>query len=251
MNDEFEKIFIDALSKTKNSEANKTDIIRLGEQYGLTIPSKTSKANVVAKIVEEGYFDELCEAFSKSLYIPVWKIANYYGVNSDDILQLQRLGVITESPIEKEFFNAKERQFYTANLYNIKIFKHSKEEIQSALKIANSGDSYNIRVETDTKEEIEPLISELTKIFKINNHRIYDRRDGGFNTYISVKTLNNSELEKNVLVEEIQALKKELKDQEIALEKVHNRKISAMQRKIDNRDRKIKELKEELKMRES
>ena len=193
--------------------------------------------------MEEGYFDELYEVFSKVLYIPVWKIAKYYGVSGDDILQLQRLGIITEVPIEKEFYNKNDREYFTANLYNIKIFEHTKEEIQSALNIANSGDSYNIRIETDTKEEIEPLINKIAQIFKIGNYRVYDRRDGGFNTYLSIKVLNNSELEKNVLMEEIQALKKELKDQEITLEKAHKREISIMQRKINNRDKKIEELK--------
>lgn len=53
MEEQFKNVFIETLSMTKNEEIDKTDILKVGEEYGLAIPARTSKANVIAKIVEE------------------------------------------------------------------------------------------------------------------------------------------------------------------------------------------------------
>lgn len=226
MENKIKKVFINALSMTKNIEIDKKDIIRVGEECGLVIPPKTSKADVVAKIVDAGYYDKLYEAFSEFLYIPIWEVGDYFNINTDSILQLAELGVITDIPVEKEFYSRRSKDYYTANTYNIRILEnYQKEDLKEKLRLANSGKGYKVRFETDTREEVQVFIDELSKVFKLSGHKVYERRNSGFNTYLDVKILNNSALEKNVLLEEIKTLKAKLKNQEKEYEEMHAKEI--------------------------
>lgn len=226
MENKIKNVFIEALSMSKNEEIDKSEILKIGEECGIEIPVRTSKANVVAKIVDAGYYDKLYEAFSEFIYIPVWSVADYFGINSDDVLQLAELGIITETPAEKEFYSRRSKDYYTANTYNIRILEnYQKEDLKEKLRLANSGKGYKVRFETDTEEEIQIFIDELSKVFKLSSHKVYERRNTGFNTYLDVKILNNSKLEKNVLLEEIKNLKAKLKNQEKEYEEMHAKEI--------------------------
>ena len=243
MNADIKNIFIEALAGTKNDEIDKVDIIRLAEECGIEISARTSKIRVINKIVEEGYYDRLYEAFSEFIYIPIWIVADFFKVNSDDILQLEKLGVITEIPATKEFYNRRSKEYYTANTYNIKILEHyKKDELQEILKSANSGNGYKLRIETDTEKEVKLLINELGKIFKLSEYKTYERRNMGFNTYLNIKILNNSELEKNTLLEDIQNLKMKIENEK----NKYKKNMELMRTLIDERNKKIMKLESEL-----
>ena len=251
MNDEIKKVFINALSMTKNVEIDKKDIIRVGEEYGLVIPHRTSKADVVAKIVNEGYFNKLYDAFSEFLYIPIWEVGDYFKINTDSVLQLAELGVITDIPVEKEFYNRRNKDYYTANTYNIRILEnYEKEDLKEKLRLANSGKGFGIRMFTDTKEEANMLIDELGKIFKLAHPSIHARRNEGYHTYANVKVLNNSELEKNTLLEEIKKLKKQLEEDRTEYYNIINKNRDIFIQRIKSRDKKIAELEKELENRD-
>ncbi|MDK0764233.1 hypothetical protein P5E87_15900, partial [Clostridium perfringens] len=76
-------------------------------------------------------------------------------------------------------------------------------------------EGFKFRIETNSKDEVEILINELRKLFKIEKTpQIYERRNEPYNTYFTVKLLNNSEFEQNKFLSEIESLKNKNKETE-------------------------------------
>ncbi|MDK0764232.1 hypothetical protein P5E87_15885, partial [Clostridium perfringens] len=76
-------------------------------------------------------------------------------------------------------------------------------------------EGFKFRIETNSKDEVEILINELRKLFKIEKTpQIYERRNEAYNTYFTVKLLNNSEFEQNKFLSEIESLKNKNKETE-------------------------------------
>ncbi|MDK0764234.1 hypothetical protein P5E87_15905, partial [Clostridium perfringens] len=76
-------------------------------------------------------------------------------------------------------------------------------------------EGFKFRIETNSKDEVEILINELRKLFKIEKTpQIYERRNERYNTYFTVKLLNNSEFEQNKFLSEIESLKNKNKETE-------------------------------------
>lgn len=247
MKQNIKDIFEETLGMTKNDEIDKSEIIKIGEKCNVEFSPRSSKVNIVSKIIEEGYYDKLYEAFSELLYIPVWTVADYFGINSEDVLQLEKLGIITEIPVAKEFYSRRNKEYYTANTYNISILEHyKKEDLKELLNKANSGKGYNIRIETDTKEEIQTLVDELEKVFRVGDRRVYSRRNVGYNTYFNVKILNNTELEKNALLEEIKETERKSREEISRLRKEYEKRIEELFFRIHSREKTIIQLSKEL-----
>lgn len=209
INEKIKNCFIKALQEPKAFD--KEDIKRVGEEIGLEFEKKASKEKVVSKIVDEGHFNRLYEAFEEFVYIPVWEVADFYNLNTDKIDKLQEIKVIKEEPVSKEFYSRRDKDYYTANTYNISILQnYTEEELKKAYTEAYEQDGYRTRIEAQTEEEIHNLINELNKNFKISKVDIYRKRNEGFHAYFTIKKLNNSKNEENAMLVEIQKLKNEI-----------------------------------------
>lgn len=244
MDNKIKDIFLKLLSKTANSEVDKADMIKLAKEQGVEIPASFSKNKVINKMTEEGLVDKLYDRFNESIAVPVWVVADFFEINSDDVLQLQDIGVIGEEAIEKEFYNRLNGGYYRARIYKINILeKYDKKELQDQLALATSGFNYRFRIETDTKNEISEILDKLGMIFKLGKHQTYSKRTGGYYSYVTVKILNNSNLEKNVLLEEMKSLKSKIEKEK----NNYKKDMEIMRNLVEDRDKKIEELKSKLK----
>lgn len=213
INDYIRDLFIENLKSLKNSSVTKEDIIRIAEEYGIDFKSREAKAKIVDKIIESGFYDRLFQEFQEFIYVPVWKVAEYYGFRSDKIDQLRAIGVINTDVKEDSFYSRENRCDVSYNSYPLSVFNYNKEELEKAYNLAYGQKGYKIRIETTTIEEVESLTNELKKIFVIEYSPIsYEHRnEKGYYSYLTVEPLNNSEYEGNKFLNEINRLKKEIK----------------------------------------
>ena len=209
------EVFIKELSECKNDVVDKTDIIRLGEEFGMVINKREAKAKVV-KAIAENHFDRLYDTFQEFIYIPSWTVADYYKMNTDQVDKLHELGVIKEDVKEKEFYNRSHRGGFTANTYPISVLdNYTKEELQQAYNLAYGQKGYRLRLETKTEEEVQDLINEFEKVFRVTKSiDTYEKRNEGYHSYFTIEMLNNSKYEENRLLAEIKQLKAKLKEVE-------------------------------------
>ena len=209
-----QEVFIEKLKKTTNDKIDKLDIISLGEFYGVKIDKRSSKVKVIDKIVSEGKFVMLYGRFSGKIYIPAWEVAKFYNVQNDVINSLKALNVITEETKEQTFYNKSNKDHYKLDTYPIEILERYKtEDLEKLYAEAYKQDEFKIRIETETEEEVRKIILELGKVFIIERDpAIYERREKGYNSYLKIKISNNTELEENRYMQEIQKLKIELRE---------------------------------------
>lgn len=214
-------IFMAELGNSK--EIAKDDIIRLGEEYGITSNSREAKVKVIKKIVDAGYYERLFSTFQEFVYIPGWIIGDYLKLNSLQIDDLNRIGVITEQPKAREFYSRTARTNYEANTYPLSVLDYDKDFLINAYNQAFKKDWFKIRLETETEEDVNNVVDELKKVVEVSEAiNIYERRNEGFNTYLQIHLLNNSEFEGNKYLSEIQKLKNEIK--KIRIEEDQQRK---------------------------
>lgn len=213
MKEAVKEIFINALRNSKNDLIDKEDIKRLAEEFGLTFTKRVAKSKIVDKIIEEGYYERLFEAFSEFIYIPIWEVADYYRLNSDQIERLNKIGIIKEEYKEEEFYNRSSKGYYKAKMYPLTIFNYDIAEIQEAYQRAyNPKNNFRFRIETETKEQVEEIVKLLSNIFEIcESPSIYEKRNNGYLSYFTVKKLNNSIEEEKRLTYKIEELKDEIR----------------------------------------
>lgn len=213
MKEAVKEIFINSLKNSKNDLIEKEDIKRLGEEFGLTFTKRAAKSKIVDKIIEEGYYERLFEAFSEYIYIPIWEVADYYKMNSDQIEDLNKIGIIKEEYKEEEFYNRSSKGYYKAKMYPLSIFNYDIREIQEVYQRAyNPKNNFRFRIETESKEQVEEIIKLLSNVFEIcESPSIYEKRNNGYLSYFTVKKLNNSIEEEKRLTYRIEELKDEVR----------------------------------------
>lgn len=210
--------------KSNNSDVSKDDILRVAEECGLEVKQRTAKSKIIDMIVEHGSYEKLYEYFSEFITVPYWEVADFYNMNSNQILKLNSIGVIKEQPIEKELYSRQGKSYYKANTYPISIFNYDEQKLKQAYENAYGGDMYALRLETKTKEEGLRIISLLEKIFKIDySPASYEHRNGqGMYTYLKVKPLNGTDEEQNRFLKQIS----DLEGQIVQLKKENQEKIN-------------------------
>lgn len=205
-------VFISYLKNSKNDLIDKEDIKRLGEEFGLTFAKREAKGKIVDKIIDEGYYERLFEEFSEFIYIPIWEVADYYKMNSDQIDGLNKIGIIKEEYKEEEFYSRNSKGYYKANMYPLSILTYDTEELILAYQRAyNTKNNFRFRIETESKEQVEEIVKILSNVFEIcESPSIYEKRNNGYYSYLVVKKLNNSTEEEKRLTYIIQELKNEI-----------------------------------------
>lgn len=213
MKEVVKEIFINSLKNSKNNLIDKEDIKRLGEEFGLTFTKRAAKSKIVDKIIEEGYYERLFETFREFIYIPIWEVADYYRLNSDQIEDLNKIGIIKEEYKEEKFYNRSSKGYYKVKMYPLTIFNYDIAEIQEAYQRAyNPKNNFRFRIETETKEQVEEIVKLLSNIFEIcESPSIYEKRNNGYLSYFTVKKLNNSIEEEKRLTYKIEELKEEIR----------------------------------------
>ncbi|MCD3223825.1 hypothetical protein [Clostridium botulinum] len=210
MTNEFKEIFISELNRAK--EVTKVDVFNIVKECSLEIKQRTAKLKMIEAIANYN-FNKLFKEFKEFIYIPVWKVGDFYGLNSNEIDELHRIGIIKEVPRQEEFYSKNSRGYYTANTYPIGILNYSKEELHNAYNKAFGQGWFKIRLETENKEQVEKIVKEFKKIFVVeNNPDVYERRNQGFNSYFKIQPLNNSSFEENKLLAEINRLRKTIEE---------------------------------------
>ena len=213
MKDNLKEIFLNELKNNKDTP--KQEIIKLAEEYGIDFKPREAKSKIIDKLVVAGEFDTIFNKFEKFGYIPTWTIADFYGVNTERIDQLHKIGAIKEIPVKREYYSRSSKSYYTVNTYPVSVLEYSREELEEAYNQTYGQEGFKFRIETNSKDEVEILINELRKLFKIEKTpQIYERRNEGYNTYFTVKLLNNSEFEQNKFLSEIESLKNKNKETE-------------------------------------
>lgn len=220
--------FLDALKYAKNT-VSKEDILRIGEECGIVFSKRISRDNAIDKIAEEN-FKMLHEAFKEFLYIPVWNVADHYGLSTEKINKLCELGIIKEQPKEQKFYSRQEREYYTAFTYPLEVLNYDTQYLQSAYEEAYGAKGNRVRLETKSEEEAIELIREIDKIFNVTSSPdIYAHRNqDGYYSYFTIKKLNNSLLEKTAQRLEIDKLNNQIKK----LKTEHKEEIGNLKDKV-------------------
>lgn len=232
INDYIRDLFIENLKSLKKSSVDKEDIIRIAEEYGISFKPREAKAKIVDKIVEAGFYDRLFQDFQEFIYVPVWKVAEYYGFRSEKIDQLRSVGVINVDVKEDSFYSRENRCYVSYNSYPLSVFNYKKEELEKAYNLAYGQKGYKIRIKTTTIEEVEMITNELKKVFVVENNPVsYEHRnEKGYYSYLTAELLNNSEYEGNKLLNKINRLEKRIKE----LKEKHSKELEEIQKKYSD-----------------
>lgn len=211
-----EQYFIEQLKNSK-SDVSKEDILNLASECGLDLKPKTAKAKIIDTLIEHGYYEKLFEYFQEFITIPFWQVADFYKITSQEVKNLNKIGVIKEEPIEKEFYSRTDHDYFYADTYPLSVLNYSADELKHAYENAFGGEMYSLRIETKTQEQVSELINILEKVFKIETApKTYEHRnERGQYSYFKIKPLNNTQEEENRLLSEISELKKEKKKIEL------------------------------------
>lgn len=104
------------------------------------------------------------------------------------------------------------------------MFKYKSEQLKDIFNKAFNHSKYNIRLETNNTSDVQVIIDELSKIFQVSSHKVYEHRNKqGYYSYFNVKLMNNNEQETNALLTKINDLEfkiNELKRENSELESV-------------------------------
>lgn len=211
MKNEVKELFISSLKNSKNDLIDKEDIKRLGEEFGLTFTKRAAKSKIIDKIIEEGHYERLFEAFSEFTYVPIWEVADYYKMNSDQIEGLNNLGIIKEVYRIEEFYNRRSG-YYEAKIYPLSVFGYDKSELKLAYERAyNTKNKFRLRIETESEEQVHEIVKILSNVFEIcESPSIYEKRNFGYYSYLDVKKLNKSIEEEKRLTYIIEQLKNDI-----------------------------------------
>lgn len=205
--------FIEQLKNPK-SDVLKDDILSFASECGLDLKPRTAKAKIIDMLIEHGHYEKLFEYFQEFITIPFWQVADFYKLTSQEVKNLNKIGVIKEDPIEKEFYSRSDHDYFYADTYPLSVLNYNADELKQAHENAFGGEMYSLRIETKTQEQVSELINILEKVFKIETSpKTYEHRnERGQYSYFKIKPLNNTKEEENKLLAEISNLKKEKED---------------------------------------
>lgn len=235
INEQIENIFIENIKANmgKNKPIAKDDIIDFIEGYGIEINRKQSIDTILEIIDDNSLMNKLCEAFNEFIYIPNWKVAEYFGIETNELNKLLENNIIKADTKVGSFYDRRNKRNVEYDLYNFDVlFKYNSEQLKELYNKAFNHSKYNIRLETTTTEGVQNIINELSKLFIVSDYSTYEHRNkDGYYSYFNIELLNNNEQQTNVLLTQINSLKAEiqsLKDENRNLK--HNNKQLEVQK---------------------
>lgn len=217
INEQLEKIFIENLKANigKNKPIEKDDIIYFAQEYGIEVNKRESIDKILDKILENDLLNKLYETFNEFVYIPSWKVAKYFKLETNELDMLLFNNLIEANTKVGSFYSRESKCNVSYDLYSFDtLFKYESEQLKDIYNKAFNRSKYNIRLETiNNTNDVQIVINELQKIFKVSNPNSYEHRNKqGYYTYFNIELMNNSKEETNVLLNQVNRLKKEVED---------------------------------------
>lgn len=228
INEQIEKLFIENLKINigKNKPILKDDIIRFAQEQGIKVLGKDSIASILEKIDDNDLIDKLYNSFVKYIYIPSWKVAKYYNLESYQLEQLKQNNLIEADTKEGSFYSRESRCNISYDLYPFNtLFKYNSEHLKELYNNTFNKPSYKLRLGTKNKEDVQIIINELEKVFKVGEYDSYEHRNKqGYYSYFDIELMNNNEQAKiNRLQEEINRLESQIQSLKLENSKLQNK----------------------------
>lgn len=216
INEQIKKIFTENIHRNigKNKPIAKEDIIHFAQGYGIEVKSKEAISTILEKIEDSNLMNELCEAFNEFLYIPSWSVAEYFGIETNELNRLLENNLIVADTKVGSFYDKKDKRTVEYDLYNLDIlFKYETEQLKEIYNKAFNHSKYNIRLETTNTDDVQLIINELQKIFIVGHSKSYEHRNKeGYYSYFNIELMNSTEQEANALLTKINTLETKIKD---------------------------------------
>lgn len=214
INEQIEQLFIENLKINigKNKPILKDDIVRFAQEQGIKVLGKDSIASILEKIDDNDLIDKLYNAFIEYIYIPSWKVAKHYGLESYQLEQLKQFNLIEADTKEGSFYSRESRCNISYDLYPFDmLFKYNSEQLKDLYNKTFNKPTYKIRLGTKTKEDVQIIINELEKVFKVGTYESYENRNNqGYYSYFDIELMNNNEQSTNTLQTKIDSLQEEI-----------------------------------------
>lgn len=227
INEQIEQLFIENLKINigKNKPILKDDIIRFAQEQGIKVLGKDSIASILEKIDDNDLIDKLYNSFVEYIYIPSWKVARYYNLESYQLEQLKQFNLIEADTKEGSFYSRESRCNISYDLYPFDmLFKYNSEQLKDLYNKTFNKPTYKIRLGTKTKEDVQIIINELEKVFKVGTYESYENRNKqGYYSYFDIELMNNNEQGTNTLQDKINRLESQIQSLKLENSKLQNK----------------------------
>lgn len=214
INEHIEQLFIENLKINigKNKPIAKDDIVRFAQEQGIKVLGKDSIASILEKIDDNDLIDKLYNSFVEYIYIPSWKVAKHYGLESYQLEQLKQFNLIEADTKEGSFYSRESRCNVSYDLYPFDmLFKYNSEHLKELYNKTFNKPSYKLRLGTKNKEDVQIIINELEKVFKVGTYESYENRNKqGYYSYFDIELMNNNEQGTNTLQTKINELESQI-----------------------------------------
>lgn len=227
INEQIEQLFIENLKINigKNKPILKDDIVRFALEQGIKVGGKDSIASILERIDDNDLIDKLYNSFVKYIYIPSWKVAKYYNLESYQLEQLKQFNLIEADTKEGSFYSRESRCNISYDLYPFDtLFKYNSEHLKELYNKTFNKPSYKLRLGTKTKEDVQIIINELEKVFKVGTYESYENRNKqGYYSYFDIELMNNNERGTNTLQAKINRLESQIQSLKLENSKLQNK----------------------------
>ena len=214
INEQIEQLFIENLKINigKNKPILKEEIVRFALEQGVKASGKESVATILERIDDNDLIDKLYNVFVERIDIPSWKVAKYYGLESYQLEDLKRVGVIEADTKEGSFYSRESKCNVSYDLYPFNtLFKYNSEQLKEQYNNIFNKPTYKIRLGTKNKEDVQIIINELEKVFKVGTYESYENRNKqGYYSYFDIELMNNNEQGTNTLQAKINGLESQI-----------------------------------------
>lgn len=227
INEHIEQLFIENLKINigKNKPIAKDDIVRFAQEQGIKVLGKDSIASILEKIDDNDLIDKLYNAFIEYIYIPSWKVARYYNLESYQLEQLKQFNLIEADTKEGSFYSRESRCNISYDLYPFNtLFKYNSEQLKDLYNKTFNRPTYKLRLGTKNKEDVQIIINELEKVFKVGTYESYENRNKqGYYSYFDIELMNNNEQDTNTLQAKINRLESQIQSLKLENSKLQNK----------------------------
>ena len=227
INEHIEQLFIENLKINigKNKPIAKDDIVRFAQEQGIKVGGKDSIASILERIDDNDLIDKLYNSFVEYIYIPSWKVAKYYGLESYQLEQLKKFNMIEADKKEGSFYSRESRCNISYDLYPFDmLFKYNSEQLKDLYNKTFNKPSYKLRLGTKNKEDVQIIINELEKVFKVGTYESYENRNKqGYYSYFDIELMNNNEQSTNTLQTKINELESQIQSLKLENSKLQNK----------------------------
>lgn len=227
INEQIEKLFIENLKINigKNKPILKDDIVRFAQEQGIKVGGKDSIASILERIDDNDLIDKLYNSFVEYIYIPSWKVAKYYNLESYQLEQLKQFNLIEADTKEGSFYSRESRCNISYDLYPFDtLFKYNSEHLKELYNKTFNRPTYKLRLGTKNKEDVQIIINELEKVFKVGTYESYENRNKqGYYSYFDIELMNNNEQGTNTLQAKINELESQIQSLKLENSKLQNK----------------------------